>query len=249
VVAISSLMGMHLLTRFSKGNETMKKATAVVLFLSSTAIAALAFSVWSSTATGQTPSNGGQGPSLAETISFMDKSVQPEVSNISSVNSCEVYVARNRTYMFALPTGVYVKSTDQLGVPHTAFNWMVVEEPAMTRFNFATIDPKSINSKAVPSPPFLKEHDVDENPSELKNADLMLVSFETTNSYDAIETGHLGPPGNDNVAAPIFDHHAKMGFIVFESKDRAERFVTAFVHAVELCGGRASDFAPTPSKP
>jgi hypothetical protein len=242
-------MGMHLLTRFSKGNETMKKATAVVLFLSSTAIAALAFSVWSSTATGQTPSNGGQGPSLAETISFMDKSVQPEVSNISSVNSCEVYVARNRTYMFALPTGVYVKSTDQLGVPHTAFNWMVVEEPAMTRFNFATIDPKSINSKAVPSPPFLKEHDVDENPSELKNADLMLVSFETTNSYDAIETGHLGPPGNDNVAAPIFDHHAKMGFIVFESKDRAERFVTAFVHAVELCGGRASDFAPTPSKP
>lgn len=191
-------------------------------------------------------------PSLEETIAFMDTSVRPEQGSINSANSCEISLVRNRTYMFALPNGTYVKSTDQFGVPHTAIKWMVFEEPVVTRFNFATIDPKSINSRAVPSPPFLKEHNVDENPSELKSADLMLVMFETANSTNSVETGHFPALEKGETARlmlPVFDHKTSAGYIVFESKDRAERFVTAFIHAVKLCGGKSSDFAPTPSKP
>ena len=50
----------------------------------------------------------------------------------------------------------------------------------------------------------------------------------------------------------MFDYKDKPDraeLIVFANdaqKDRAERFVTAFVHAVNLCGGKPSDFAPTP---
>jgi hypothetical protein len=40
------------------------------------------------------------------------------------------------------------------------------------------------------------------------------------------------------------DRGAKL-FYVFRSKDRAERFITGFVHAVTLCGGKRSDFPPT----
>jgi hypothetical protein len=190
-----------------------------------------------------------QEPSLTETISFMDRSVQPESGSVSSVNSCEVYVVRNGRYTFALPKSQYVKSTDALGVPHYGIKWMVVEEPPrVIRFNFATIDPSSINSIPVPSVAFLKEHDLDEHPWERKEADLMLVSFNTTNSTNSIEDGHFNVSSEGKVVSPVFDHQASMNFIVFESKDRAERFVTAFVHAVELCGGKGSDFAPTPSK-
>jgi hypothetical protein len=38
-------------------------------------------------------------------------------------------------------------------------------------------------------------------------------------------------------------------FVVFESVERAERFVTAFVHATRLCGGKPSDFPRAPRTP
>ena len=193
-----------------------------------------------------------QGPSLEETIAFMDTSVRPEQSSIDSANSCEISVVRNRTYMFALPQSTIPKGKDQFGVPHYAIDWIVVEEPEVTRFNFAAIDPSSINSKPVPSVAFLKEHNVDENPTELKNVDLTVVFFNSANSTSSIETGHFPALKEGETARlmlPVFDHHNGMGLIVFESKDRAERFVTAFIHAVKLCGGKDSDFPPTPSKP
>jgi hypothetical protein len=190
-----------------------------------------------------------QGPSLADTISFMDRSVEPELSHVSSVNPCEVEVLRNKLYTFAIPKGTYLKSTN--GIVRTSIRWLVITEPAqVVRFGLAAIDPDSIKSVAVPSTAFLKDHDVDESPWELKNADLMLVSFETRNATDSIETGHFNAPsGGINYQLPTFDHQENMGLLIFESKDRAERFVTAFVHAVQLCGGKSSDFAPTPSKP
>jgi hypothetical protein len=203
------------------------------------------------TGTGQT-TNSGPGPSLADTLSFMNRSVQPEVSYVTSANRCEVEVVRNRTYNFAIPTGTYLKSTDALGIPYYGFKWLFITEPSIARFNFETIDPLSIKSQAVPSPDFLKAHDVDETPSFLKEADLTVVWFDTANSTKSIDTGHFPPLAHGEVAKvglPVFDNQESMGFITFESKDRAERFVTAFVHAVALCGGKTSDFAPTPSKP
>ncbi len=189
-----------------------------------------------------------QGPSLAETISFMDKSVKPEMGSVSSTNTCEVYVARNRRYTFALPKGKTLKGRDEFGNPRYGFDWMVVTEPEVTRFDFAAIDPSSINSKPAPSAAFLKEHNVDENPSELRNPDLTIVFFSTSNSTSSIETGHFNN-SSDGSATAAFDDQGGTGLIVFESKDRAERFVTAFIHAVALCGGKDSDFPPTPSKP
>jgi hypothetical protein len=203
-------------------------------------------------ATLQTAPVGTNGPTLAETISFMNASVQPEKSFVTSVNRCEVVVLRNQTYNFAIPHGTFVKSTDTLGVRHYGLKWLFVTEPRITRFNFASIDPPSIKSQSAPSPSFLKENDVDEIPSFLKQADLMVVWFTTTNSTQTIETGDFPKLAEGEVTReelPVFDHQSSSGLIVFESKDRAERFVTAFVHAVELCEGKGSDFAPTPSKP
>lgn len=190
-----------------------------------------------------------QGPSLDETISFMNSSVAPEESYVTSVNHCEVTILRNRQYRFGIPESTYLKRTDKYGVPHYGFKWAIVEEPQLIRFKFESIDPSTINSKPVPSTTFIKEQDIDQHPSELKNADLMLVSFDAANSQRAIEIGHLPTATDGQHVIPEFDRQRRMGFIVFESKDRAERFVTAFVHAVSLCGGKGSEFAPTPSKP
>jgi hypothetical protein len=194
-----------------------------------------------------------QGPTLEETLLFMNNSVAPENSYVSSANHCEAEIVRNQLYTFAIPTGTYVKSTDQYGIPHSAITWMVMGETAQfIRFNFQSIDPKSIKSKAVPSNQFLKDHDVDNHPEALKYPDLMAVFFKAANSENSIEFGKL--PAHDSKSSasgfqvPVFDQKNAAAFIVFESQDRAERFVTAFVHAVELCGGKGSDFAPTPSE-
>ncbi len=179
----------------------------------------------------------------------MNSSVAPEDGFVSSTNDCELYFTRNRLFTFAIPAGTYVKSTDQFGVAHYGIKWMVGEEPPRVyRFNLAKIDPTSINSKPVPSVAFAKEHGANDNPDELKNPDLDLVMFDTANDEKAIEVGHF-EDGADGSSSPVFERKASAEMLVFQSKDRAERFVTAFAHAVNLCGGKGSEFPPTPSKP
>jgi hypothetical protein len=193
------------------------------------------------------PSKAAHGPTLAETIAFMDRSVKPENSYVSTANHCEVNILRNNQRLFGLPQSTYVKSTDSYGVKHYGFKWLIIkDDPRVIRFSFAEIDPASINSRVAPSPEFIGKHDLDANPKGIDNSDLTVVWFNARNSEKSIETGHF-KQANDTT--PTFDREGSMEFIVFESKDRAERFVTAFVHAVELCGGTPSDFAPTPSKP
>jgi len=188
-------------------------------------------------------------PTLLETIQFMDRSVRPESGYVASANHCEVYVTRNKRYAFAVPQGKSLKSTDQFGVRHYGINWLVVQEPEATRFEFSAIDPSSIKSNVLPSPAFLKEHNLDEDSSALKEADLTVVFFNSADATNSIEQGHFKTAADGSIQTPEFDHSGSIGYIVFESKDRAERFVTAFEHAVELCGGKGSEFAPTPSKP
>jgi hypothetical protein len=188
-----------------------------------------------------------QTPTLVQTISFINNSVAPEDGFVTSVNDCELYFTRNSLFSFALPTGTYVKSTDQFGVAHYGIHWMVVEEsPRVYRFRLAEIDPTSINSKPVPSVAFVKDHG--DNLKELKDPDLDLVTFDTANEENAIEVGHF-EEGANGPATPVFERKAASEMLVFQSKDRAERFVTAFIHAVQLCGGKGDLFAPTPSHP
>jgi len=196
----------------------------------------------------QAPPNSTEMPTLEDTISFMNKSVAPEKGFVSSANRCELYVTRNRLYKFAIPGGTGPKSVDEYGISRSTVNWMVVDEPAsVIRFNLKSIDPTSINSKPAWSIPFLQEH---ANDSGLpKGADLMLVTFETANSEPSIELGRFMAAADGKSSTPVFDQKKDMALIVFESKDRAERFVTAFIHAVDLCGGKGVEFAPTPSKP
>lgn len=190
------------------------------------------------------------GPNLEETISFMNKSVTSENSYVTSVNECELYFTRNNAYTLALPVGKYVKSTDGFGIPHYGFKWLVVQDaPRVIRFNLAKIDPTSIKSTPAPSTAFIKERDVDEHPEELNHPDLMMLMFSTANSEQSIEVGHFKDADVGKVSPPLFDKQSGAEILVFESRDRAERFVTAFVHAVKLCGGTGTEFPPTPSEP
>jgi hypothetical protein len=194
--------------------------------------------------------NSQEGPTLQETIAFMNKSVAPERGYVTSANGCELYLTRNSRYLFGLVTSVYIKSKDESGIEHYGFRWSIYEEtPRVARFKLGAIDPDSIVSKAVPSPAFIKEHDVDEHPDELKESDLVVVNFSTANSEKSIEIGTFKNLEVGKPVSPVFDQEKALDFIVFESKDRAERFVTAFVHAVKMCGGKSSAFPPTPSTP
>jgi hypothetical protein len=203
----------------------------------------------SSVAGGASPAQQAPSSTLAETISFMNRSVSPEGGYVTSVNNCELYFTTNKDFRLAIPTGQHVISTDKFGVQHYGFNWMVFDvAPAVSRFELARINRNSIKSKPVPSEAFIKEHNVDENLDELKNPDLVLVTFEAADAAEAIEVGHFKDAAEGSTS-PVFDRKLATGVVVFESKDRAERFVTAFVHAVQLCGGKSDLFPPTPSNP
>lgn len=238
---------INMRTKEARGPMRMSHFAALVLVMC--ALAPVTSAQGTSTGSASSPSTG---PNLEETISFMNNSVTLENSFVTSVNHCEVTILRNRLYTFALPESTYLKSTDNYGVPHYGFKWAIISETAQfIRFNFKTIDPISIKSTPVPSTSFIKERDVDEHPDQLKHPDLTVVNFSTANLEQSIELGHL--PKDADVGStgvlPIFDQQRDAEFLVFESQDRAERFVTAFVHAVNLCGGQGSEFPPTPSEP
>lgn len=96
-----------------------------------------------------------------------------------------------------------------------------------------------------------------------KMSDMASVGFRTTDLKPVIERGELKKLGDkcqDNLkiggvcprntfGVTPGDHYPKRSVaktaLFFEDKDRAERFVTAFVHAVKLCGSSGDTFAPT----
>jgi hypothetical protein len=196
----------------------------------------------------QTPQN--EGPNLDDTITFLNKMVSLEDSFVTTVNHCELYITRNRIYHFAIPQGTIAKGKDQYGIPRYSTKWMFVEEPGQVwRFNLKSIDPSSVNSKGVWSIQYLKQHEADSDDTNiLKEPDLTLVTFETSGSEKLIELGKFQHFQDGRSPTPLFDQKASMGMLIFDSKNRAEKFVTAFVHAANLCGGKGVDFAPTPSK-
>jgi hypothetical protein len=87
--------------------------------------------------------------------------------------------------------------------------------------------------------------------------DFTSVSFKTADLKPTIEEGAVETQqacqdsekiGTECAVKPIPDRTSASGMILFRDKERAERFVTAFAHAVKLCGGTPSMFLPTEPK-
>jgi hypothetical protein len=190
-----------------------------------------------------------QGPDLKATVEFMNRMIEPEHRIISMANECELEIVNNWAYSLALPAGTTQK-VDEHGIPRWEFTWIVREEKyQIERFPLQDIDPTSIKSNPAFSSDFLKAHHPVQ-PSDLKHPDLRFVQFVTTDLKKSIELGGFKDSGRGDRTA-VFDASVSTSswFAVFESTDRAERFVTALVRATKLCGGKPSDFPPTPSTP
>jgi len=199
---------------------------------------------------GSTQSSTAGQPDLNDTLSFMSKSVLPEKTYISAESKnqgCDLEIVRNQHYKFAVPSGVYVKSTDAYGVEHHGFKYTIAQDSPPSNFmwiSLSEIDPESIKSYGAFSPEFIAREHPDENKDALKNPDLTVVIFATTNQEKTIKEGNTLSSSGTIVFSEVGTY--SVGMLAFQSKDGAERFVTAFVHAVNLCGGKLSDFAPTP---
>jgi hypothetical protein len=137
--------------------------------------------------------------------------------------------------------------------------------PRYTRLNMAEIDPSSVGyMKSGFSTAYVKRF-YDEHPGLCKTADdrckreqmiafdaklgdMGIVSFKSVDLKPVIERGTTTETKFSDRTEWTYQKKAvveKMG-ICFTSQDRASRFATAFKHAIELCGGKESMFAPAP---
>jgi hypothetical protein len=178
-------------------------------------------------------------PDLKTTVEFMNRMVEPEHRIISMANQCELEVVNNMVIPFMVPDGT-TRNGD-----HLEFTFTVIKDDSpIERFSLSEIDPTSIKSSGGVSSEFLGQHHPVQ-PSDLKNPDLTMVTFATRDLSRSIARGGFKDSGKGD-GTKVFDEKergAKL-FYVFQSKDRAERFITGFVHAVTLCGGKPSDFPP-----
>jgi S1-C subfamily serine protease len=187
-------------------------------------------------------------PSLDDTVKFLNDVVQPDAaSSVVADPNCEIEMLNNALPTLMLPSGgVHVSRVDASGIKHYELNYSKLKfaTPRYSVIFLSTIDPTSIKSYPAFSEELIaRERPGDENPDGLKHPDLTVVRFDTRNKELTILQGTRQESEGGMF---ITDKTASAELVVFQSKDRAERFVTAFVHAVNLCGGKPSDFAPTP---
>jgi hypothetical protein len=193
-------------------------------------------------------------PTFDVTLKFMNNMVEPEERSISSryLDStgasvgCTLEIANNGQHKAVVPSSTYVKSVDALGIKHYGFKYAILSEgQSFESVPLTDVDPTSVKSFSAASPELIEREKPDENPEALKNLDRSVVVFKTRTGEATIEQG-----SSTDSRGVIAYTEAPMrgGLLIFVSKDRAERFVTAFVHAVKLCGGKPGDFAPTPSE-
>lgn len=184
------------------------------------------------------------GPSLNETLTFLDDSLKLEEGTFSG-HGCEVVTTQLSNIMWGVQEGPELK-VEKDGSSKVGYSWHVYQQkPVINGFSLKDIDPESIVSVGVFSIDFMKTHNVFDNPQALRNADLTFVPFKTRNEKQDIRFGSVPNALKDGDYVP-FDQSSSSGRFVFHQQERAERFVTAFRHAVVLCGGKPSDFARTP---
>lgn len=209
-------------------------------------------------------------PNLSTTIDFMDQMVRPEGRQLSLVSNCEVaivswhkvedwlYFASSKRFMVADDTSI---KSDQGEAPF----------PRYTKFNLADVDPTTIASATggftsgsvkrfyEDRPGVCKVEDDECERQRLlafdaKRADATGVGFRTADLKPVVERGVITKveDSKDPLNRTVYRYAAKMQLdgagIFFDDRDRAQRFVTAFIHAASLCGGHWSLFAPTPEK-
>jgi V8-like Glu-specific endopeptidase len=188
------------------------------------------------------------GPNLKDTVEFMDRMVAPDGRKLTA-KGCSVTIVNTTLYTFVLADGKKLVRTPN-GLEHYEFTWSVAKPPeAVAEFSLANIDPSSLKSFGVHSLEAVDRAHLTEHPENFKSStDLWVVKLSTRDSHKSISATQVDTDKADSAGHVVgVDVNLTGLFVVFESKDRAERFVTALTHAVQLCGGRASDFAPTPT--
>lgn len=203
-------------------------------------------------------------PDLATTIDFMNEMVKPDGRQLALVSDskCEVVITsmhRANMWMLSFSENVWKLFNDSDAHGDN------IPFPRYTKFNLADIDPATIDSKVSGFSDTYLERFWDEHPTckvvgrckdqemidfDLDRSDITAVAFKTVDLKRVVERGGTTKIERPEGVQYHFDLNVsveKMG-ILFTDKDRAQRFVTAFVHGVNLCGGYNSTFAPTPSK-
>jgi hypothetical protein len=203
----------------------------------------------------------------------MDQMVRPEGRKLSLVSKCEIVISSSRK----VTNWLYFASKKQFMVADDTqpSDQGEIPFPRYTRFNLADIDPTTIESRSGGFSGDYVKRFYDEHPGvckvdnnecdyqmmrafDQKLADMTDVGFKTVDLRPAIERGgtkkieHPMDTQNlpKNYVTYSYDpkvHVEKMG-LSFGDQDRPQRFVTAYIHAVSLCGGHGSLFAPTPEK-
>jgi S1-C subfamily serine protease len=177
-----------------------------------------------------------QQPDLKATVNFMRKMVEPdgrfigyEVKQDNGVHfdyvgdanaSCDITIGGHYRRLAFLMDGF---KRDQYGNEEPTY--AVIREMSQVRVSLGAIDPSTIRSTFALS---------DEYMEKMTKAHGEVLASDIENSNEKIVMFRDSDGSTKN-----------FGLYIFLSKDRAERFVTAMKHAVTLCGGKESPFAPT----
>ncbi len=179
-----------------------------------------------------------QGPDFKATVSFMRKMVEPDgrfigydIKQATGVKfdfsgdttaSCDINFSSRYSRVAALVDGI---KQDKNGNEEPTYS--VIHEMQYRRVSLGSIDPSTITASGSGlSLEYLQKMSATPGDwSFLKHGDLTVVLFKDTD----------GSMKN-------------FGVLIFQSSDRAARFVTAMKHAVMLCGGKVSPFAPAPTQ-
>lgn len=210
------------------------------------------------------PSAPASTPDLEATVEFMNRMVEPEHRRVllGTLEGTMVHpptgriitIVSSEPTFIVLPTGV----GHEHGYPELLYRvWHTDDEgigyPTYVSFSLASIDPSSIQCKEGGYDPetiheFMEKHpNCEANPQcsheymrFLDSAPkLAAVQFHTTDLNPLIERG-----GCSNLHNCRRSKTTGREMIFLKNKDRAERFVTALTHAVELEGGRPDLFPP-----
>ena len=180
-----------------------------------------------------------EGPNIEQTYAFLKTSLEAQGDQFFDLplanGHCDVVVNRETRYGYLLPD------------PPSGWH-VYVSYPEAAKFNLHEINPSSIHSTGILSTDYALAHKEDAYEKLLTSTDLYFVFFEARNGFNAIEVSTFKDQAKTPVTEVHFEEKRKGGSMIFTSKDRAERFVTAFKHAVDLCGGAPDDFPPTPSR-
>jgi hypothetical protein len=185
-----------------------------------------------------------QTPTIRETIAFLDQEARPEGHSVfAPQNPCQITVTSDQSYLFGTPTGIRQVPTGN-GTLRSEFLWTFFEAShSRVSMDLRNIDPSTIKADIAASPEFIKEHSPVQ-PNDLNSSDRAVVFFATSEHLNLIDAVEFPLSTGEQQVKKVAGT-----FVVFRNRDRAERFVTALVHAVDACGGKAALFAPTPANP